>query len=292
MPRRKMTEEEKKAWGAKMKALREAKKQGVAKSNLEPGIVPGPKRVEDTATSEREQATPVVSPSAQVEEVQGETELEQLKRHVQELQGTLQTLLSQQQAQPASPPAFQGAQVTPGGVVGRITKFSVKPSDYPDPRDRLFQEQRLILQGFNRSWWDLDWSVTTTNYDGKDGLKYAEPKFQLKLIRILPDPDTQEPSNKRYVLWKGSFFEDPAAAMQIADQYGLPIDESNEKLFLDEMRYLRIRDWLMEAFYPPKPAQDKMNKREMVIDNRVVDVYEVNSTQAETIPFGELKRKF
>ncbi len=275
-----MTDAEKKAWGEKMKALREAKKaEKVAEKKLDTVL-----SAEGAGDLNPE---PVVSPSAQVEEVQGETELEQLKRHVQELE---QLIRSQAQNQ-VVPPALPGAQVTSRGIVGTVTKFSVNPSDYPDPRDRLFHEQRLILQGFNRDWWDLDWTVTAVNYDGKDNIHYSEPKFQLKLIRILPDPDTQEPSSKRYVLWKGSFFEDPAAALQVANQYGLPVNPENEKLFLDEMRYLRIRDWLMEAFYPPKPAQNKVNKKEMVINDRVVEVFEINSAQSETIPFGQITKK-
>lgn len=278
MPRKEKTPEEKKAWGEKMKALREAKK---AKSTGVTGTV-----VEAPTSTENDQFVQV-SPSAQVEETQGETELDQLKRHVQELE----QLIRGQQGQVPTP-VQTGAQVTSRGVVGVVTKFSVNAADYPDPRDRLFEEQRLILQGFNRNWWDLEWTVTPTNYEGKDKINYTEPKFQLKLIRILPDPETQEPSKKRYVLWKGSFFEDPAAAIQVANQYGLPINDQNEKLFLDEMRYLRVRDWLMEAFYPPKPAQDKFNKKEMVIENRVVQVYEINSTQSETIPFDQLKKKF
>ena len=104
------------------------------------------------------------------------------------------------------------------------------------------------------------------------------------------DEETYEPTNMRYMLYQMIFHEDPQAAIATANEHGLKIDEKNEKQFLDEMRYLRMRDWLfgLEPFYPQK-AQTKKNKRQEVIGNRLVEVYEVSGENPQSIPFSELK---
>lgn len=281
MPKKNMTLAERKAWGEKMRLAREAKAERKIVDPITGKTLGFTPPEQENSTSQNVE----VSPSAP-EDIQGESELDQLKRHVQELSGVIANLQRQQ-----VPPVQQGAQVTSRGITGTVTKFSTNPKDYPDPRDRLFEEPKLKLKDFNRNWWDLEWEVTRVNYDTKDGIHMAEPKFQLRLIRILEDPETGEPSNKRFTFWKGTFFEDPEAAIQVAAQYGIEVGEQMEKEFLNEMRYLRFRDWLLEAFYAPKPSQEKINKVETVINNRLVEVYEINSPNSETIPFQNLKTK-
>lgn len=260
MPRKKMTEEEKKAWGEKMKALREAK-----------------------AAQRKEVSAPVEvsAPDDSAQENTKDGDIQALLKRIEELE--------KQRFFQQAPPAQQGAQVTQAGVVGTTVKYN-DPKSYPDPRDRLFEEPRLTIQGFNRNWWDLEWSVTAFRYQTKDGLWFSEPKFDLQLIRIVPDEEGM-PSKKRYVLHKVTLFEDPDAAMQVANQYGIEVPDHLERSFLDEMRYMRIRDWVLESFYPPKPTQQKMNKVETVIGNKLVEVYEVNSVNSEEMPFNNLNKK-
>lgn len=258
-----------------MKALREAKAKERVKSteNSDLGA---------TATANDAE----VSASAP-EDIQGESELDQLKRHVQELSSVIANLQKQ------APQGAQGPQVTSRGIVGTFVKYSLNPKDYPTREvifEKLLQEPKLTIQGFTRDWWDIEWEISQVNYDTKDGIHTSEPKFQVRLIRIVPDEEGM-PSAKRYVLHKLSFFEDPVAAMQVAAQYGLAVSDELEKTFLDEMRYLRIRDWVLESFYPPKPTQAKMNKTETVIGNRLVEVYEINSTETESIPFNQMTKK-
>jgi hypothetical protein len=274
MPRKKMTPAERKAWGEKMRLAREAK----ASPNAQPQVTP-----EDSAPAQISEELET-SDSAPEVNTQGEDTVTQLLKRIEELE-------KRQFFQQPVPPVAPGAQVTSGGIVGTVTKYSINPKDYPDPRDRLFEEKRLQLKGFNRDWWDLEWIVGRVNYETKDRVNTVEPKFQLRLIRIIEDPETGEPSNKRYTLWKGTFFEDPQAAIQVALDHGFEVSEQMEKAFLDEMRYLRMRDWLLEAFYPPKPSQQKINKTETVIGNRLVEVYEINSQESATIPFQNISKK-
>lgn len=187
-------------------------------------------------------------------------------------------------------PVSQAPSVTERGFQGVIQKASLDPKNYPNPIDRLFEEQRLILKGFTRDWFDLSWSVGKVNSETYEGFKMVQPKFVLELIKILED-DAGEPSNKRFVVCSGTFFEDADAFVAIANQYGLDVPETLKRDFMDEMRYLEIRDWLLEAFYPPRPSQPKSNKKEMVIGNRLVEVFEINSETSEVIPFDKLVKK-
>lgn len=171
-----------------------------------------------------------------------------------------------------------------------ITKYSFNPKDYPDPRDRFFEESKLRLKGFTRDWFDLGWEVAKVNYE-EDGQKMVAPRFELELYKIMEDEETGEPTNKRYTICRGLFFEDPDSFVSIANQHGLNVPESLHNEFLDEMRYLMMRDWLLEAFYPPRSTQAKKNKKEVVIGNRLVEVFEINSENSETMPFSQLTKK-
>lgn len=289
-----MTEEQRKAASDRMKAYHAAKKQK-AKVNkaLEPiaqGLAAlGPQDLDDSLTFQaaidaaykgpleqypvEPQAPPQMSPE----------DINSLLRRVQELE--------RQAAQHKGEAAWNQPRPDPrtGRLIGTIEKYIIDPKHYPDPRERLAREPRLQRFAFSDNY-ELEFEVTSTQYETKDGVNMREPKFTLALIRIMYD-DAGERTNDRFTVCRAIFHEDPQSAIVVARENGLPVDETNEKGFLDEMRYLRMRDWLLEAFYPPKPIQAKQNKREMVIGNKLVEVFEINSEQSETMPFSQLKNK-
>lgn len=178
-----------------------------------------------------------------------------------------------------------------GRLVGTVEKYVVDPTRYPSPVERLTNEPKLARFAFPLNY-ELVWDVGVSSYETRDGINTKEPRFTLQLIKIVMDEETFEPTNKRYMLYQLIFHEDPQAALILAQEHGLPVDEQNEASFLDEMRYLRMRDWLfqLEPFFP-RPAQTKKNKREEVVGNRLVEVYEVSSENAQPIPFNELEKK-
>lgn len=179
-----------------------------------------------------------------------------------------------------------------GRLIGTVTKYIVDPSHYPSPIDRLKNEPKLARFAFPLNY-DLVFDVAVSSYETKDGINTREPRFTLQLVKIMLDEETGDPTNKRYMLYQMIFHEDPQAALILAQENGLDVNEGNEKQFLDEMRYLRMRDWLFQLtpFYP-LPATSKKNRKEEVIGNRVVEVYEVSGESAQPIPMNELNKKF
>jgi hypothetical protein len=181
------------------------------------------------------------------------------------------------------------AQMGARGLVGTITKYNLDKGHYPDPRERLSNEPRLQRFAFKLNY-ELGWEISVSQYKTADGINYREPKFTLELHRIVMDEDSGEPTNARYTVCRAIFHEDPDAALVVARENGVEVETWEERAFLDEMRYIRMRDWLIEAFLPPKPAQDKMNKREVVIDGKLVEYFEINSEKSESMPFDKLNK--
>lgn len=178
-----------------------------------------------------------------------------------------------------------------GKLVGTVEKYVVDPKAYPDPTERLANEPRLQRFAFPLNY-ELVFKVGVSAYQTQDGINTREPRFTLQLIKIMMDEDTGEPSNMRAMLYQVIFHEDPQAALIVAQENGLSVNDANEAEFLNEMRYLRMRDWLFELpmFYP-KAAQATKGKKEIVIGNRIVEVYEVNGENTQTIPFATLNSK-
>lgn len=168
-----------------------------------------------------------------------------------------------------------------GALIGSFEKYIVDPARYPDPCERLSHEPRLKRFAFDINY-ELKFTVSTVQYQTQDGVNTREPRFTLELINVHMD-DQGNPTNKRHVIRTCILHEDPQAAIEIARQNNIEIGD-DQKAFLDEMRYLRMRDWLLEAFYPAKP-QTNNNAKEEVIGNQVVRVYEVNSPDPQAIDF-------
>ena len=236
-----MTEAEKKAWGAKMKELRDKKKEKQ-------------EEVEETISNE---------------------DYNSLKRQVEELKKLIETK-----------EVKEGPQITASGLIGTLNKFNTDPAYYPDPSERLAKEPRLARFAFGENW-ELEFSVKTSSYTTLDNRRVAEPQFTVQLIGVVFD-DNGEKTDGRYVRRQMIFFEDPDAALSVARENGLKVEDFEEKAFLDEMRYLRVKNWLLEAFYSPVNTNKKQNKKQMVIGNQVVDYYEISSVESSPMPFNNL----
>lgn len=201
-----------------------------------------------------------------------------LKQQIEELKG----MFAQPQAY-AMPQAPQIGHT--GKLLGRVDKFVVDPANYPDPCARLSQEARLQRFAFPINY-ELDFKVTSTQYQNQEGVNMREPKFTLELHKVVMDDESGLATDGRYVVCRAIFHEDPEAALVIARDNGIEVDQSNEKDFLDEMRYIRMRDWLLEAFYP-KAAQPTRQRKEVVVGNKLVEFFTVNSETSQS-PFKDI----
>jgi hypothetical protein len=181
-----------------------------------------------------------------------------------------------------------------------ITKVTFDPKAYPDPRERLSAEEKLARIAFPLNY-ELSWKVEPITYE-EDGLKVRAPRFVLDLLGKVFDEETNEPLRKqdpvskewveqRYRLKRAMFFEDLDSFIAVANQMGVEVPESIQKDFADEMRYIVMRDWLFENFFPPKRLQNT-SKTETVINNRLVEVFETSSDVEQPqpdIPFASLR---
>lgn len=212
----------------------------------------------------------------------GEADYLSLQRQVLELK---EMLLSGQQL-----PNQVGVQG--GRLTGSLTKYSLASTDYPNPVERLLEEPKLGRFALPINY-DLMWKVTTVEYTTIDNVRVKEPRFTLELGRKLFDEDTGEPefddhgNQKGYIISRFIMHEDPDASLAIAREQDITVDETNEKAFLDEMRYLRMRDWLLECFFPT-PIKKEI-KTDMVVGGKVVETYSITSPTTEKIPFDKLK---
>lgn len=182
-----------------------------------------------------------------------------------------------------------GPQLQNGKVVGVIEKYSLDPDNYPSPVERLKAEAKLAPYAFPLNY-DLEYTVTTTSYESKEGLNYIEPKFTLELHRLVRDPMTNEDTGRRYIICRLIMHEDPQTAIKVARDNDIAIDNENELAFLNEMRYIQMRDWVFEAFFTPMSTNRK-ERGEMVVDGKLVEFFEINDENSPgKLPFDSVKK--
>lgn len=270
MAKKQWTEEQRKAFGEKMKAARAKKVAETETPVVDNSQAPEP---------ETETVTQPDFSNVPAETVVNSNDTNELLRRVIELQA----MMMNNQAAPQAP-AVQNGKLT-----GTIERYSIDRTNYPDPCERLAAEPRLERFAFKYNY-QLEFGMTTTSYTTIDNVRMSEPKFTLKLIAKVIDQMSGDDTGGRYVLCSMIFFEDPEAAIIVANDNGLQVDSENEAAFLNEMRYLRMRDWLISAFYPEQ-VTTQAGTSERVIDNRVVDFYtESNADGKVKIPFDNLTK--
>lgn len=284
MPRKKMTDEEKKAFGEKMKLAREKKKL-----------------FQEPAVKVETQDLPVVPFGEAPVDVQ-ETKLDMLQRQLDEVMETnalLKAAFLNNQGNQNSQGTDNVSIGRGNKVIGEVDKYLVDPNEYPDPTKRLADEPRLAALAFKFNY-DLDYEFKISNYETKTGLNMREPDFLITLYRIVLDeqgnplevidPKTNKPAIKRYIARRLSFKEDPQAALVIARENNLDVDKSDERAFLNEMRYLRVRDWLFDYFWPV-PSQSASRVQEEVIGGSIVQVSLKNSVEPSSPDFDQINKK-
>lgn len=165
---------------------------------------------------------------------------------------------------------IMGASIGAQGVQGEQVKHSLSAQDYPDPTERLYDEPVLSRHGLRENY-EIRFAVEGSHYEA-NGIRYAEPRFMVELHRKLFNDDGTPKlgkSGRQQVAFRSRQFqhEDEVAARMAARKLGLEGTFPSFKEMMDEMRYAQMRKWLLDTFNPPEDPVVESN--EAVIDNRV-----------------------
>ena len=160
------------------------------------------------------------------------------------------------------------------GIQGKLFKYSVEPSHYPNPVDRLYDLPELKRHGLRDNYL-LDWEVEGVEYE-KYGVTYAEPRFTVRLFRRLFD-DNDQPNGKMALINRQIQHEDEVVARSAADKLGITDSFPSFEDMMDEMRFQRIKDWLLELFMPAKVTHHNHMPIQQVIAGKVVEVFDTET---------------
>jgi hypothetical protein len=232
---------------AQAQASKQANQQ--ANQTTSQNTVPATSQAEDTVTISKEQFDTLMQRLSAVED-------------------------SKTQTQTVMPAAVAPGLDQFGRPTGIISKYPVDPSYYNDPRKRLYDLPELERFAFKQNY-ILDFEVDQMIYETKFGTSMSEPKFTLTLKQRRYDEEGKL-RDGLIILGQGIFFEDQAASIKEASAMGLPIDNSHSREFLDQMRFLRMRDWLVERLNPRRPVSTKKKLKEEVIGGKVYRIEEGN----------------
>lgn len=161
------------------------------------------------------------------------------------------------------------AAVGPNGIQGVQYKYPIEADFYPDPTERLYKEPVLSRFSMKENYY-FDWEVTGVMYE-KHNITYAEPRFTVRLFRKLFDDDGT-PQGKLVLVNRQMMHEDEFAARRAFQKLGIP--QENFEDMMNEYRYQTIRKWLLDIFTPPKINQHGRISTTMVVDGKVVEVFD------------------
>lgn len=168
-----------------------------------------------------------------------------------------------------------GMQTNPWGqVVGTITKFNTDPDYYPNPIENLLTEfdQDRRMRRFNlRENYFITWDITAKPYETRDNLNVAEPTFHITLYMNMFD-DQGEDTDKAIVVQTLHMNEDTELCMNFASENSIQVDTEGLRELMDRTRYARIRNWLLDIFFPPRNFQLNVQDEEQAIGGQVVKV--------------------
>lgn len=166
------------------------------------------------------------------------------------------------------------AYITENGVQGILVKYPIEHSHYPDPTKRLFDEPSLKRFALSENY-IFKWEVDGVTYE-KDRVKYSEPRFTLSLFRRLYD-ENNEPTGKAALVARQMQHEDEVTAQIAAQRMGILDQFESVDQLLDEIRYLRLRQWLFDIFTPPKIVAFKNKSTTQVINGKAVEVFDTEN---------------
>lgn len=230
-----------------------------------------------------------VEPVAIEEPTVQETDMQAMQRQINQLMES-NALLNASLLQKGDVAQYQNQhQINrQGAMTGTYEKYVLDQANYPSPVERLSAESRLLPLAFAYNY-HLTYVFTTRQYNTAQGVNTIEPEFTVELLRFklnddgtrkqIQNPRTKKMQDEAYRVRRLIFHEDPQTAMTMAHENNIDIDKDDERNFLNEMRYLRVKDWLFDIFWPAG-SQDQSVISEEVIGNQLVEIVAVNSEQS------------
>lgn len=164
---------------------------------------------------------------------------------------------------------MQGVQLGAGGIQGIQYKYPVDKGYYPDPTDKLYDEPRLAHLAMRENF-DFDWDVEGVTYEAHN-ITYAEPRFIVELWRKMRDDEGNVIKGRRMFIARLYLHEDELVARIAAEKLGLTGTFTDNADMLNQIRYFRIRDWLLAVFYPEKIKARNQNFT-TVVGGKVVEI--------------------
>lgn len=257
MPKKNMSEEERKAWGEKMKQAR------LAKQAEQPQAVPNTESTSagaDTGDTDEETTT-----------VQQGNDPDRIAR----LEAQIEMLVK-----------LQGGQSNQNAPATTHEKYSTQLSIYESPVEKLLEwaqtNPKMKQQAFSANF-ELQYvAEVPPRYQLADKSWERQPKFTLGLLEKAYDDDGNqltrvnergETVDIKYLRKRLVFFEDPDNALAIAHRKGLQLDDQSSQAFLNDMRFIQAQEWLLDVFYPPKPDAGN-GFREEAIAGQMVTIVE------------------
>jgi len=255
MPKKEWTEDERKAFGQKMRAARQEKIEQEVQEESNVDI-----ETQDVKGAEPDQD------------------------RVAKLEAQIELLLKLQGAQV---PQNQNAPVT------TKTPYSLDLEVYENPTKNLMdwaaKDRRMQQQAFTANFELQFVREVPARYQLADGSWQQVPKFTLGLLELAYDDDGNvltrrnekgEEVQIKYLRKRLVMFEDPDYALAVAYNKGLTLDDRTSQRFLNDMRFLQAQDWLLEVFYPPK-STTQPGLREEAIAGQMVTIVETPTKWAE-----------
>jgi hypothetical protein len=257
MARTPLTEEEKQALRERLAKARDAKKQKQASKEEEPQ--------KQTQSSE-----PTVSISQE--------QLDALLTKVSLLEKAVAHQVTPTQAIDAKA-EMQGISFGKNGIQGVVYKYPIEQDYYPDPSNRILNMPELARYAPHENY-ELKWEVSGVEYE-KANITYSEPRFTVTFLRKMYD-DYGNITSQRAILGRHIQHEDENVVRMVARDMGL--DTSDERTLLDEVRFQRIRRWVLDLFTPYRQEDRTDAMTEMVIDGKIVPVMEITTNADKSIP--------
>jgi hypothetical protein len=168
-----------------------------------------------------------------------------------------------------------GAFIGPNGIQGQIVKYNIEPDWYPDPSERILDMPELSRFAPRQNY-EIKWTVTGVEYE-KNNISYAEPRFTVEIRRIMFN-EYGEPTTQRAIVGRHIQHEDENVTRMVARDMGF--QDLDERKLRDEVRFQRIRRWVLDMLTPMRQPDRVDNVIEMAIDGKVIPVIDI-STNAD-----------